>query len=148
MLAQVTSFALIGLVSTLVDVEVDISRGLPSQTIVGLPEAERWTTSLSNVCGAPSSTRTSISRTMLLSRTWKWDCRPTSVSTIMNVCTRAWTIARRQRCPMREQFLTTLPMLDMRRDQRHNVPGGEQFLPGQSAGPHLILADPWSKEWG
>ena len=39
MLAQVTSFALIGLDSTLVDVEVDISRGLPSQTIVGLPDA-------------------------------------------------------------------------------------------------------------
>jgi magnesium chelatase family protein len=39
MLAKVTSFALIGLESTLVDVEVDISRGLPSQTIVGLPDA-------------------------------------------------------------------------------------------------------------
>jgi len=39
MLAKVTSFALIGLDSTLVDVEVDISRGLPSQTIVGLPDA-------------------------------------------------------------------------------------------------------------
>ena len=39
MLAKVTSFALIGLESTLVQVEVDISRGLPSQTIVGLPDA-------------------------------------------------------------------------------------------------------------
>jgi magnesium chelatase family protein len=39
MLAQVTSFALIGLESVLVDVEVDISRGLPSQIIVGLPDA-------------------------------------------------------------------------------------------------------------
>jgi magnesium chelatase family protein len=39
MLAKVTSFALIGLESTLVSVEVDISRGLPSQTIVGLPDA-------------------------------------------------------------------------------------------------------------
>ena len=39
MLAKVASFALIGLDSTLVDVEVDISRGLPSQTIVGLPDA-------------------------------------------------------------------------------------------------------------
>ena len=39
MLAKVTSFALIGLDSTLVSVEVDISRGLPSQTIVGLPDA-------------------------------------------------------------------------------------------------------------
>ena len=39
MLAKVTSFALIGLESTLVDVEVDISRGLPSQIIVGLPDA-------------------------------------------------------------------------------------------------------------
>jgi magnesium chelatase family protein len=39
MLAKVTSFALIGLESTLVDVEVDISRGLPSVTIVGLPDA-------------------------------------------------------------------------------------------------------------
>ena len=39
MLAKVTSFALIGLESTLVDVEVDISRGLPSQVIVGLPDA-------------------------------------------------------------------------------------------------------------
>ncbi|MCL7455199.1 MAG: YifB family Mg chelatase-like AAA ATPase [Anaerolineae bacterium] len=39
MLAKVTSFALIGLESTPVAVEVDISRGLPSQTIVGLPDA-------------------------------------------------------------------------------------------------------------
>jgi magnesium chelatase family protein len=39
MLAKVNSFALIGLESTLVDVEVDISRGLPSHTIVGLPDA-------------------------------------------------------------------------------------------------------------
>lgn len=39
MLAKVTSFALIGLESTLVSVEIDISRGLPSQIIVGLPDA-------------------------------------------------------------------------------------------------------------
>ncbi len=39
MLAKVTSFALIGLESTPVQVEIDISRGLPSQTIVGLPDA-------------------------------------------------------------------------------------------------------------
>ena len=39
MLAKVISFALVGLDSALVDVEVDISRGLPSQTIVGLPDA-------------------------------------------------------------------------------------------------------------
>ena len=39
MLAKVISFALLGLDSTLVSVEVDISRGLPSQTIVGLPDA-------------------------------------------------------------------------------------------------------------
>jgi len=39
MLAQVISFALMGLDSTLVSVEVDISRGLPSQIIVGLPDA-------------------------------------------------------------------------------------------------------------
>jgi len=39
MLAKVTSFALIGLESTLVSVEVDISRGLPAQIIVGLPDA-------------------------------------------------------------------------------------------------------------
>ncbi|MFC2029166.1 magnesium chelatase domain-containing protein, partial [Chloroflexota bacterium] len=39
MLAKVTSFALIGLESTLVEVEVDISRGLPRETIVGLPDA-------------------------------------------------------------------------------------------------------------
>jgi magnesium chelatase family protein len=39
MLAKVTSFALIGPESTPVQVEIDISRGLPSQTIVGLPDA-------------------------------------------------------------------------------------------------------------
>ena len=39
MLAKVTSFALVGLESTPVQVEIDISRGLPSQTIVGLPDA-------------------------------------------------------------------------------------------------------------
>jgi len=31
---------------------------------------------------------------------------------------------------MHEQFLTTLPILDMRRDRRHNVPRGKQFFPG------------------
>jgi magnesium chelatase family protein len=39
MLANVTSFALVGLDSTLIEVEVDISRGLPSQVTVGLPDA-------------------------------------------------------------------------------------------------------------
>jgi magnesium chelatase family protein len=39
MLAKVTSFALVGLDSTLVEVEVDIGRGLPAATIVGLPDA-------------------------------------------------------------------------------------------------------------
>jgi len=39
MLAKVTSFALVGLESMLVEVEVDISRGLPRETIVGLPDA-------------------------------------------------------------------------------------------------------------
>lgn len=39
MLAQVTSFALLGLESTPVQVEIDIARGLPSLTIVGLPDA-------------------------------------------------------------------------------------------------------------
>ncbi|MBN1660658.1 MAG: YifB family Mg chelatase-like AAA ATPase, partial [Anaerolineae bacterium] len=39
MLAKVASFALIGLESTIVDVELDISRGLPFQIIVGLPDA-------------------------------------------------------------------------------------------------------------
>lgn len=39
MLAKVTSCALIGLDGILVDVEVDAARGLPSLTIVGLPDA-------------------------------------------------------------------------------------------------------------
>jgi magnesium chelatase family protein len=39
MLANVTSFALVGLDSTPIEVEVDISRGLPSQVTVGLPDA-------------------------------------------------------------------------------------------------------------
>ncbi len=39
MLAAVTSCAVIGLEGALVEVEVDISRGLPSLTIVGLPDA-------------------------------------------------------------------------------------------------------------
>jgi len=38
-LAAVTSCAVIGLEGALVEVEVDISRGLPSLTIVGLPDA-------------------------------------------------------------------------------------------------------------
>jgi len=39
MLAKVTSCALVGLEGVLVDVEVDTSRGMPSLTIVGLPDA-------------------------------------------------------------------------------------------------------------
>jgi magnesium chelatase family protein len=38
MLAKVTSCAIIGLDGAIVEVEVDISRGLPSMTIVGLPD--------------------------------------------------------------------------------------------------------------
>ena len=39
MLAKVTSCALIGLDGVLVDVEVNMARGLPGLTIVGLPDA-------------------------------------------------------------------------------------------------------------
>ena len=39
MLAKVTSCAVVGLDGTLIQVEVDISGGLPSMTIVGLPDA-------------------------------------------------------------------------------------------------------------
>ncbi len=39
MLAKVTSCAVVGLDGVLIQVEVDISRGLPSMTIVGLPDA-------------------------------------------------------------------------------------------------------------
>src|SRR5690349_4758851 len=39
MLAKVWSCALVGLEGELVEVEVDISRGLPGMTIVGLPDA-------------------------------------------------------------------------------------------------------------
>jgi len=39
MLAKVTSCAIVGLDGHLVEVEVDISPGLPSFTIVGLPDA-------------------------------------------------------------------------------------------------------------
>ena len=39
MLAKVTSCALVGLEGAIVEVEVDISPGLPSLTIVGLPDA-------------------------------------------------------------------------------------------------------------
>ena len=39
MLASVTSCAVVGLEGALVQVEVDISRGLPSWTLVGLPDA-------------------------------------------------------------------------------------------------------------
>ena len=39
MLAKVSSCAVVGLEGVLIAVEVDISRGLPSMTIVGLPDA-------------------------------------------------------------------------------------------------------------
>ncbi len=39
MLAKINSCALIGLEGAIVEVEVDISPGLPSFTIVGLPDA-------------------------------------------------------------------------------------------------------------
>ncbi len=39
MLAKVTSCAIVGLEAVPIEVEVDISRGLPSMTIVGLPDA-------------------------------------------------------------------------------------------------------------
>ncbi len=38
MLAKVTSCAVVGLEGAIVEVEVDISSGLPSFTIVGLPD--------------------------------------------------------------------------------------------------------------
>lgn len=38
MLAKVTSCAVVGLEGVLISVEVDIARGLPSMTIVGLPD--------------------------------------------------------------------------------------------------------------
>lgn len=38
MLAKVTSCAVVGLDGAIVEVEVDTSRGLPSLTIVGLPD--------------------------------------------------------------------------------------------------------------
>jgi magnesium chelatase family protein len=38
MLAKVTSCAVVGLDGVLIEVEVDIARGLPSMTIVGLPD--------------------------------------------------------------------------------------------------------------
>ena len=38
MLAKVTSCAVVGLEGVLIEVEIDISRGLPSMTIVGLPD--------------------------------------------------------------------------------------------------------------
>ncbi|MFN2228717.1 MAG: magnesium chelatase domain-containing protein, partial [Anaerolineae bacterium] len=39
MLAQVLSCAVVGLEGELVQVEVDLARGLPSWTLVGLPDA-------------------------------------------------------------------------------------------------------------
>ena len=39
MLAKVTSCAVVGLEGALIQVEVDIARGLPTTTIVGLPDA-------------------------------------------------------------------------------------------------------------
>jgi len=39
MLAKVTSCAVVGLAGAIIEVEVDISPGLPSFTIVGLPDA-------------------------------------------------------------------------------------------------------------
>jgi len=39
MLAKINSCALVGLEGAIVEVEVDISPGLPSFTIVGLPDA-------------------------------------------------------------------------------------------------------------
>jgi magnesium chelatase family protein len=38
MLARATSFAVVGLDGALIQVEVDIARGLPSTTIGGLPD--------------------------------------------------------------------------------------------------------------
>ena len=51
---------------------------------------------------------------------------------------------------MREQFLAALPVVGIRRDRCYDVPGcivRQQCLP-RPAGVHLILADPWSEEWG
>lgn len=39
MLARVFSCAVIGLEGVIVEIEVDIGRGLPGMTIVGLPDA-------------------------------------------------------------------------------------------------------------
>jgi hypothetical protein len=51
---------------------------------------------------------------------------------------------------MHRPFLATLLVFDIQHDPGYDMPGcivDEQCLPRPLA-VHLILADPWSKEWG
>ncbi len=51
---------------------------------------------------------------------------------------------------MHKPFLATLLVFDIQHDPSYDTPGcivDEQCLP-RPVGVHLILADPWSKEWG
>jgi len=51
---------------------------------------------------------------------------------------------------MHKPFLATLMAFDIQHDPSYDMPGcivDEQCLP-RPAAVHLILADPWSKEWG
>jgi magnesium chelatase family protein len=66
MLAKITSGATIGLTATLIDVEVDIAEGLPSFTIVGLPDKageeskERVRSAIKNSGGDFPTTRITV----------------------------------------------------------------------------------------
>ena len=51
---------------------------------------------------------------------------------------------------MHKPFLATLMVFAIQHDRSYSMPGcivAEQCLP-RPVGVHLILADPWSKEWG
>ena len=51
---------------------------------------------------------------------------------------------------MHKPFLATLMVFDIQHDRSYGMPGcklDEQCLP-KPAAVHLILADPWSREWG
>ena len=69
---------------------------------------------------------------------------------IANARIRAWATGRRQRCTSHEPFLRCLVAFDIQSHRSYNMTGftaDVQSLP-KPEGVHLILADPWSKEWG
>ena len=81
---------------------------------------------------------------------WKREPLESGETVFSNNGARQQRAQEARRTELYEQFLAALPVVGIRRDRCHDVPGcivPQQCLP-RLAGVRFILADPWSEEWG